>query len=72
MYRAWPHVLWFCLFPELTGGPLGDRKYRLEQFHLHWGGQEGRGSEHTVDGKMYDAEVRRVFLAQKVFYSCYQ
>ncbi|WAR30539.1 CAH2-like protein [Mya arenaria] len=40
----------------LTGGPLGKDEYSLEQFHLHWGAKDGRGSEHTVDGKMYASE----------------
>lgn len=45
-------------FSELTGGPLGTQKFRLEQFHLHWGSDDTKGSEHTIDGKMYAAEVR--------------
>lgn len=28
---------------ELTGGPLGDDKYKLEQFHCHWGCSDGKG-----------------------------
>ncbi|WAR30540.1 CAH2-like protein, partial [Mya arenaria] len=46
----------------LTGGPLGKDEYRLEQFHLHWGAEDGRGSEHTVDGKMYASEVRYSYV----------
>lgn len=41
----------------LVGGPLEDR-YTLEQFHAHWGAECDCGSEHTVDGKSYAAEVR--------------
>lgn len=45
-------------FPSaLTGGPLGNNEYRLVQFHLHWGSNNKQGSEHTVDGKAYPAEV---------------
>ncbi|WAR30554.1 CAH2-like protein [Mya arenaria] len=44
----------------LTGGPLGKDEYRLEQFHLHWGAEDNRGSEHTVDGKMYASELHLV------------
>lgn len=40
----------------LQGGAL-DGVYRLVQFHIHWGSCEGQGSEHTVDGVKYDAEV---------------
>lgn len=34
-----------------------DGVYRLVQFHIHWGSCDGQGSEHTVDGVKYDAEV---------------
>lgn len=43
-------------FLELSGGPLG-HKYKLEQFHCHWGCTSSKGSEHTVDGKPYAGEV---------------
>ncbi|KAH3769696.1 hypothetical protein DPMN_170970 [Dreissena polymorpha] len=45
----------------LTGGPLGSQQFRLEQFHLHWGADDNRGSEHTIDGKMFASEVRRAY-----------
>ena len=45
-------------FTELSGGPLKD-KYRLEQFHLHWGSSDEEGSEHTIDRHSYAAEVGR-------------
>ena len=35
--------------PLLTGGVLAS-KYNLVEFHLHWGGDNCRGSEHTIDG----------------------
>nr|QFP92279.1 carbonic anhydrase [Archivesica packardana] len=44
---------------ELTGGPL-DAVYRLEQFHLHWGSSDDKGSEHTIDGNQYPAELHLV------------
>ena len=38
---------------------MGDDTFRLIQFHAHWGSASGaKGSEHTVDGRMHDAEVR--------------
>ena len=41
---------------NLCGGALsGD--YELWQFHAHWGSDDHKGSEHTVEGKMYPAEV---------------
>lgn len=42
------HVLPVIRGSHLTG------TYRLLQFHAHWG-----GSEHTIDGKRFDGEVRR-------------
>ena len=45
-----------CHVPELVGGPLADT-YRLEQFHCHWASNSDKGSEHTVDGRCYAAEV---------------
>lgn len=44
------------LFTVLRGGPLPG-PYRLRQFHLHWGSSDDHGSEHTVDGVKYAAEV---------------
>lgn len=31
--------------------------YKLEQLHFHWGASKGSGSEHALDGDLYDAEV---------------
>lgn len=45
---------------ELTGGPLGNNIYKLEQFHCHWGCNDGKGSEHTVDGVSYAGELHLV------------
>lgn len=42
----------------LHGGPLQD-KFRLCQFHFHWGETNGWGSEHTLDKKLFPAEVKR-------------
>lgn len=44
------------LLAVLRGGPLSG-PYRLRQFHLHWGAADDHGSEHTVDGVQYAAEV---------------
>ncbi|KAM9627120.1 carbonic anhydrase 1-like isoform 2-T3 [Trichechus inunguis] len=40
----------------LKGGPLSE-SYRLCQFHFHWGSANDHGSEHTVDGEKFSAEV---------------
>ena len=50
------YTLKFFLILEVWGGPLS-KIYKFEQFHFHWGGKDSEGSEHTVDGKMYPAEV---------------
>eukprot|EP00088_Acartia_fossae_P007257 TRINITY_DN13390_c0_g1_i1.p1 TRINITY_DN13390_c0_g1~~TRINITY_DN13390_c0_g1_i1.p1 ORF type:complete len:268 (+),score=84.47 TRINITY_DN13390_c0_g1_i1:26-805(+) len=49
---------------SLTGGPLAN-EYRLVQMHAHWGKEEGRGSEHTLDGKMFDGELHLVHYNTK-------
>ncbi|XP_051825914.1 carbonic anhydrase 2-like isoform X2 [Antechinus flavipes] len=44
----------------LSGGPLIG-KYRLIQFHFHWGSSTNvEGSEHILDGKQYAAELHLV------------
>ncbi|XP_069477397.1 carbonic anhydrase 2-like isoform X3 [Ambystoma mexicanum] len=40
----------------LSGGPLPGI-YRLKQMHIHWGSSDDHGSEHTVDGVPFAAEV---------------
>ena len=45
-----------CLFPGLTGGPIVG-EFKLAQFHFHWGSDNNCGSEHTLDGRCYPAEV---------------
>ncbi|XP_059156658.1 carbonic anhydrase-like isoform X2 [Physella acuta] len=44
----------------ISGGPLGSGKYRLVQFHFHWGRDDKCGSEHTYKGKMYPSELHLV------------
>ncbi|EMP42286.1 Carbonic anhydrase 1 [Chelonia mydas] len=43
----------------VTSGPLTGN-YRLHQFHFHWSQTEDHGSEHTVDGAKYAAELHLV------------
>ncbi|GAB1293744.1 Carbonic anhydrase 5A, mitochondrial [Apodemus speciosus] len=43
----------------ISGGPLRNH-YRLKQFHFHWGATNEWGSEHTVDGQAYPAELHLV------------
>ncbi|XP_067031619.1 carbonic anhydrase 1-like [Acropora muricata] len=44
----------------LTGGPLGKSVYKLEQLHFHFGCENNKGSEHTVDGQAYSGEIHFV------------
>ncbi|CAH3019614.1 unnamed protein product [Porites evermanni] len=44
---------------NVSGGDLPG-VYTTVQFHLHWGLNNYRGSEHTVDGMMYPAEIHFV------------
>ncbi|XP_064640381.1 carbonic anhydrase 2-like [Lineus longissimus] len=39
---------------------MGDTEYRLAQFHFHWGATSNEGSEHTVNGRPYSAELHLV------------
>uniref|UniRef100_A0A665X7U6 Carbonic anhydrase n=2 Tax=Echeneis naucrates TaxID=173247 RepID=A0A665X7U6_ECHNA len=43
----------------LTDGPISGI-YRLKQFHFHWGASDDKGSEHTVAGTKYPAELHLV------------
>lgn len=47
-----------CVFypAALKDGPISGT-YRLKQFHFHWGASDDKGSEHTVAGTKYPAEV---------------
>lgn len=42
---------------EVSGGPLNEDNYKFAQFHMHWGVDDTKGSEHLVDGQSYPAEV---------------
>lgn len=46
----------------LSGGPVGDTVYQLEQLHFHFGCASFQGSEHTVSGSSYPVEVFLVYL----------
>ena len=44
---------------SFSGFRSGNIKYTLKNFHLHWGKYAHRGSEHSINGKKYAAEVSR-------------
>ncbi|XP_072022300.1 carbonic anhydrase-like [Amphiura filiformis] len=43
----------------IRGGPL-EATYQAAQFHFHWGSIDSQGSEHTLNGKPYPAEMHIV------------
>ncbi|KAM6948278.1 carbonic anhydrase-like [Aplochiton taeniatus] len=47
---------------SLSGGPIptDGKKYRLKQFHFHWGASDARGSEHTINGIKFPCELHLV------------
>ncbi|XP_066194692.1 carbonic anhydrase 9-like [Sylvia atricapilla] len=47
----------------LTGGYT--QQYRAVQLHLHWGSSLGPGSEHTVNGRRFAAEIHVVHYNTK-------
>lgn len=44
---------------SVSGGALNG-EYEVVQYHFHWGGDNGHGSEHTVDGRSYPMEMHVV------------
>lgn len=43
---------------NITGGPLSYR-YQFHEIHIHYGMRDDAGSEHTVDGYAFPAEVSK-------------
>lgn len=54
-------------FLGLTNGPVRDN-FELAQYHFHWGADNKRGSEHTVDGRFYPNEVSWIAFGLQVHY----
>ena len=50
--------------PWISGGGLPG-EFEFAQFHMHWGGNSDRGSEHTIDGKAYSMELHLVHFNKK-------
>lgn len=57
LYGCSNHVLFYNIAFDFLSS---DTAYQLAQFHFHWGPNDKEGSEHTVDGKQYPLEVRKV------------
>lgn len=54
---------------NITGGPLSYR-YQFHEIHIHYGMRDDAGSEHTVDGYAFPAEVslRNEFIHLQFFF----
>ena len=50
-----PHII------NITGGPLAYR-YHVAEILFHFGSIDSLGSEHTIDGQSFPAEVRETFF----------
>lgn len=45
----------------LSGGPFpAEHEYELAEFRFHWGRDDSRGSEHTVNGKAFPLELQLI------------
>ena len=59
---------WVSQNEYLSGGPLGTDKYHFWHFNLHWGSSECDGSEHTIDGHRFPAELQLVHVKENYIY----
>jgi len=47
--------------PQISNGGLPDNgPYNLAQFHFHWGADDTKGSEHTINDKQFPLELHLV------------
>ncbi|XP_038836226.1 carbonic anhydrase-related protein 10-like [Salvelinus namaycush] len=69
MYNTGRHV---SLRPDkahlvnISGGPLG-YSHRLEEIRLHFGSEDGQGSEHLLNGQSFPAEVQLIHYNQELY-----
>ncbi|KAJ8930220.1 hypothetical protein NQ314_016998 [Rhamnusium bicolor] len=47
---------------NVTGGPLS-YKYQFQEIHIHYGLHDQFGSEHSINGYAFPAEVRTLTLS---------
>ncbi|KAH0626451.1 hypothetical protein JD844_001429 [Phrynosoma platyrhinos] len=51
---------------NVSGGPLL-YSHRLQEIRLHFGSEDGFGSEHEIDGETYSAEVQLIHYNQELY-----
>ena len=56
-----PHII------NISGGPLS-YKYRVTEINFHWGSIDTLGSEHTIDGQSFPAEVCNHALSISIYF----
>ncbi|XP_011698984.1 PREDICTED: carbonic anhydrase 2-like isoform X1 [Wasmannia auropunctata] len=49
----------------VSGGPLINDKYEFHNAHFHWGENDCRGAEHTINGTWFSMECHLVHWNQK-------
>ena len=52
-------------FVNMSGGPLA-YQYRIHELSIHFGRDDARGSEHSIDMRHFPAEVSALFLFASV------
>ena len=50
----------------LKGGPL-EHEYQILQFHFHWGSDDSKGSEHTLDDEKFPMELHIVHIRTDLY-----
>jgi carbonic anhydrase len=48
--------------PTVSGGDL-QQGYKFDSLHIHWGPTDREGSEHTINGRSYSAELHLVHMS---------
>ncbi|XP_053976431.1 carbonic anhydrase-like [Hylaeus volcanicus] len=49
----------------ISGGPLANDVYEMAEVHFHWGEDNCRGAEHTINGTWYSMESHAVHWNRK-------
>lgn len=55
---------------NISGGPM-TYSHRLEEIRLHFGSEDGQGSEHLLNGQAFSGEVRSQYRQQLFGLVCF-